>query len=935
MIAQVGRVFSLRRDEVTPATFLFFYLFLVIGAYIMGKSVGDALFLDVFPKHLPYAMIGSALTIGVLISAYIRLSHRLRLELLVVWSLLFFVFSFVVFWWLTRYQYRWVYLLVYVWVYAAGAMGPMMGWTVANFVLTTRAARRVFGFVQLGAILGVPFVAFFTADMMHHGHLRPPTLLLLVAALLGVCVLLIKLLFRDQARRSHTLSLTPSAGQDTPKNFGQSVSLIRNSRYLLLLTALIAIGCLATSILDYQFKLIAKSSFGANTAGLTAYFGRFYGYMGLVTFVFQLALAGPMLRSFGIRVTLFVLPLALMGSSAAVLIVPSLITASILRGSHYILRYSLDKSSTELLYLPVASAVKSQVKSFIDTFVWRSADGIAGIVLLFFATVLKFSPSLISLVNMVILGTWIAVAYGVRREYLNVLRRAIERRTIDPERTVAGMLDSTTTEVLALCLKRGQERQLLYGLSLFETGRGPGSHPALRGLLEHASPAVRVRALRLLSGAGDREILPQVEKMLQDESLEVRTEAMHYLVVQTGRDPLALLSAETNFPDYTVQGSMAAYLARRGEPEDLATAQLLLQGMISRTGDEGPKARVEAARVLGVVPPSSHLHAELSKLLRDESPEVVEQALATVGTIQSREFLPLVIEKLGERRWAGSARSAVVQYGDRAVGTLQDHLQDPSVPLAVRRQIPNVLARIPSPESAAVLARGLFQSDADLRFDVLKALNKLRRRDPALIPSDFDFADLLDAELMGYYRSFQILAAIDPQASTAVARSKSPGSEPMLTRTLRERMDNELERIFRLLALIHPPRDMYNAFVGLTSGCPQLHSNALELLEHLLRPDLYRRLAYGLDPEIALREKLEFAERLCGTSVGSKTEAVRILLHSADAWLRACALHAVGEMELADLKTDLRELAHEGDPMIEETWRWASARLAAVEEREC
>src|SRR5205823_8526162 len=108
------------------------------------------------------------------------------------------------------------------------------------------------------------------------------------------------------------------------------------------------------------------------------------------------------------------------------------------------------------------------------------------------------------LVNMVILFGWIGVAYAVRREYLNVLRQAIERRTLDPERTAAGVLDSTTTEVLAESLKRGQEQQLLYGLSLFEIGREPGRHPVLRGLLEHASPAVRQRALRLLDRKSTR-----------------------------------------------------------------------------------------------------------------------------------------------------------------------------------------------------------------------------------------------------------------------------------------------------------------------------------------------------------------------------------------------------------------------------------------------
>jgi AAA family ATP:ADP antiporter len=930
MITHMQRMFSMRRDEVGPASLLFFYLFLIIGAYLMGAAVGDSLFLNVFPRHLPYAMIGSALTIGAFVSAYIRLSHRLRLEPLIIATLLFFALCFACFWWLTHFTYRWVYLLVYVWVYAVGAMGPMMGWTLANYVLTTREARRVFAFIGAGSILGGTLVSFFTADVLSRGLVRLQTPLLAIAFILMACALLVRLLFRSTRQRLAAVSLAPTAGHMTPKNFGQSFSLIRGSRYLLLVTALIAIGCLATSILSFQFKLIAKAAYGTNPTALAVFFGRFYGYMGLVAFVFQLALTGPLLSAFGIRVALFVLPVALIGGSLGLLLVPMLLTAGILRGSHYILRYSLDKSSTELLYLPVAAEVKSQVKSFIDSFVWRSADGIAGATMLLFYNVLKFSPSRVGLVNLVFLAGWIAIAYGARREYLNVLRLAIERRTLDPERTAMSVLDSTTTEVLAQAVERGGEQQLLYGLSLFEMGREPGFHPGLRRLLDHPSPAVRSRALRLLSDAGDLEILTQVEKLLADESLDVRAEALHYLAVHAGRDPLTLLSAEHDFPDYGLQGAVVVFLARSGEPEYLAATELILRDMLERTDPEAAHARAEAARVLGVIPSPCRLHSELLKLLRDDDLEVLEQALLSAGKIQGSEFLPLVIEKLGEPRLRGTARAALVQYGPQAVHTLRDYLNNATVPLPIRKQIPKVLARIPTSDSANALAGGLIQSDPGMRYDVLKALNQLRSKDPGLVPPRSDVEDMLDIELMGYYRSFQILAAIDPSTGATISGLRSPGCESVLTRALRERMAYELERIFRLLALLYPPRDIHNAFLGFTLGTAQRQANAQEVLEHLLRPDLFRRLVISLDPEIPLREKVIFACRLCGSSVKSRNEALRILLHSEDGWLSACALYAVGEERLTELNDEVSQVPHIANPLLEETWQWATARLKAA-----
>lgn len=923
MIAYLEKALNLRRAELAPASLLFLYLFMSIGSYIMGKSVAKALFLKAFSAaYLPYGIIATAVVIGVFVSLYIRLSPRLRLQRLVIGSLLFFALSFALFWWLTSRLGTRVYPLVYVWVYTAGAMTPMMGWTLANYVLTTREARRVFGFIGAGAILGGMVAGFATAAAAR--LVRTETLLLFVASANVISALLVRLLFLHMRGKRSPQELAPADTAGTPRNFRQSWALIRRSRYLTLVTALVAIGCAATTIIEFQFSVIANSAFKSKEA-LTGFFGKFDGFMGAASLLLQLGLTGRLLRSVGIRVTLLVLPVALMGGSALVLALPSLLTVGVLKGSHHVLRYSLDRSSAELLYLPVPAGIKNQIKSFIDTFIWRVADGVAGLVLLNVVNLMKFSPARISLVNFVFLSVWIATAHGVRREYLNTLRQAIERRTLDPERTAAAELDSTTTEVLASALARSDEQQVLYSLSLFELGRQPSRHPVLRSLLEHPSAAVRRRALRLLSDAGDRQILARAEQMLSDDSPEVRAEVLHYLVMHTGRDPITFLAAESRLPDYALQGSVVAYLERTGKPENFGTAELIFETMLSRTDPEAVHSRAEAARVLGVIPPPCRLHAHLTALLKDADPEVAEHAILSAGKIQGREFLPAVIEALENPRLRVAARLALVQYGERAIGTLHDYLNDSAVLLAVRKQIPPVLSRIPIPESAAALADSMIQSDPGLRFDVLKALNKLRRADPDLVAPSPEFDNMLQAELMGYYRSFQMIAAFELQPGDG---PRPANGESVLHRALRERMEYEMERIFRLLGLLYPPRDVHNAFIGLTSGRPQLQANALEVLEHLLRPDLYRMLAYVLDPEIGLRQKLAFAQRICHTTVDSRREALRMLLHSDDRWLIACALHEVGTRRLGEMSDDLQRMSRNNDPLLNETWKWACSRLS-------
>jgi AAA family ATP:ADP antiporter len=927
VIRYLEKALNLKREELAPAILLFLYLFLAIGCYTMGQSVGKALFLGAFPAYLPHVTIATAVVVGIFASVYIRLSHRLRLEWLVIGSLLFLALGFAGFWWLTRFGESWVYPLIYTWVYVVGAMVPTMGWTLANHSLTTREARRVFGFIGAGAILASSCAGFLTTALTARAHLHPETLLLIIGLGLGFCAVTVKLLFRQRRERLAQMDWGAAAAAGTPKNLGQVWSYICGSRYLVLITALVMIGCCVTTVVDYQFNLITAERFHGDKVAMTAFFGTFNGYIGFSAFLLQMLLTGRLLRSFGIRATLFVMPAVFLGGSLGVLLAPVLLSAAILKGSQNLLRYSVDKSSAELLYLPVSPPeVISQIKSFIDGFVRRMADGLGSIALLVF-TALKFSPARMSWLNFGFLIGWIGIAYRVRQEYLTVLRSAIEHRTLDPEKTAANVLDATTAEVLAHSFEHGGEQQALYGLSLFELGREPVWHPVLRKLLDHPSAAVRQRALHLLSETKHHGVEPQVEKMLGDESLEVRAEALQYLVTHEHKDPLLLLQTASDVPEYCLQSVAIIHLTRIGDEDCLAAARHILQEMLNATGPDALASRREAARALGRISGPRAFHMELSKLLDDASPEVTERALLSAGRVQINELLPKVMEKLGQPRLLGAARAALVQYGDAAVPALQERLKDTAVPGRVRRQIPRVLARIGTANSAAALSGNLIQSDPEVRYEVIKALNQLRVRQPDLVKAT-DIPHMLDYELLAYYRSFQILAALEmPNGNASSQASKN---NRLVIQAVRERMEQEFERVFRLLGLVYPPGDMYNAYLSLISHRPQSQANALEMLEQLLAPDLYRRLIVVADPESTSERRLAQARRLCQTSVESGAEALRILLHSGDGWLCACALHAIGQAQMVELVSEVRALNHD-ESLLEGTWRWTSARLALRE----
>ena len=88
---------------------------------------------------------------------------------------------------------------------------------------------------------------------------------------------------------------------------------------------------------------------------------------------------------------------------------------------------------------------------------------------------------------------------------------------------------------------------------------------------------------------------------------------------------------------------------------------------------------------------------------------------------------------------------------------MRDHLADASVAIEVRREIPGIMVRIGTPAAAQVLMENLLESDTTLRFRIIRALNKLQRLHPEIETDTQMLETVLAAEILGHYRSYQIL----------------------------------------------------------------------------------------------------------------------------------------------------------------------------------
>jgi ATP:ADP antiporter, AAA family len=312
--------------------------------------------------------------------------------------------------------------------------------------------------------------------------------------------------------------------------------------------------------------------------------------------------------------------------------------------------------------------------------------------------------------------------------------------------------------------------------------------------------------------------------------------------------------------------------------------------MIGAPGPDGARDRMEAARVLALT--ENGFGDLLARLLNDPDTEVVRLAITAARASRDDGIILPLINVLARPELTEDVADVLSRRGASVIEPLKERLLDESAPVELRREIPIVLLRIGTADAGRALVSALLEGDATVRYRVIASLNKLKSLHPE-VPIDRSLVELLlAAEIAGHYRSHQLLGS--------VRQTLSP-DDPVFA-TLRVSMEHERERIFRLMSLVSPDKDLEDAYVGLQSANPTIRANALEFLDNVLSPQLRQVLVPVLDPQTSLDERIQIANRLVGAPVTSAQAGLAAMV--ADPVLRdvaSMAMHRVsGEAEMTE-----------------------------------
>jgi AAA family ATP:ADP antiporter len=922
MLQRLRRFLDVRPGEGLPVLLTFLYIAFVVASFLLAKPIRNALFLKQYgPYSLVYAYAAVPIALSVFVPLYSRAASKIGARVVTAATLLFFALNVVFFWYAFKFRpFELLPAVFYVWVNCFGIIAPVQAWSFANSLFDTRQAKRLFGLIGAGASFGAiagGLIARFLVNPVG-GAIN---LLLVLAALIFAAAVMVAIANRRIRRKTTMRSSRPSR-QPIKAIFGQ----IAASPYLRLMAAMVFLVAIVTQWTAFQLSLVADQRFNGNADALTSFFGTFNYALGTISFILQLLVTGPALRRFGIAVTVLVLPFTLGFGSALILLAPGLWSVLLTSGFDQGFRFSVDKASYELLYLPIPPAQRVPLKNAIDIIVNRIADGCGAFLLGVATQGFAFIPGLnfglrgTAAVNLVLISMWSVVAWRLRTEYVRTIHESIHRHRLDTERAASTTIEKSAAEALRSKLGGGDPSEVRYALGLLEVQQTKSWLPALRSLLTNTEPDIRRRALSLLRAAGDREIADVAVTLLRDPDLGVRTEALLYLTREMRVDPLSQIQQLGDFEDFSIRAGMTAFLASPGPSQNLEAARAIIEGMVQAQGPDGARERAEAARLMALVPDA--FPDLLGTLVQDPDEQVAREAIRSAKAITHEDLIEPLIVALGRPDLPGDAAEALARYGNPIIPEIEGKLRDESVSLEIRRELPSVLVLVGSADAEQALVGSLLQADVTLRHRIIASLNKLRALHPevALDPATVNL--LLAAEIAGHYRSYQVLGPLRGRLK----------QEDAVLQALERAMEQELDRIFRLMALLLPHVGLHDAYVGLQSSDDLVRANSLELLDNVLEPQLRQLLVPLLDSQVTVDERIVMANRLVGAPLDSPEQAVATLLSSEDPWLRSSAIYAVGALQLHDLENELDRFENDADPVLKQSVRAARRRLAGEAE---
>jgi AAA family ATP:ADP antiporter len=644
----------------------------VMAGHVLLETACDSLFLaNVAVDRLPWVTI--AIAALAVVASRGRTGDRARVALLTlqigaaIGTLAFAV--------LVGDARSWVFYALSLWSGLVTSLIVVRFWLLLGDLFTIVEGKRAFASVAmggaLGALLGSGLAALAAPAWGGQG------LLVVSASAFALSSVGPALALGTSGRpRPRRAFAEPS---NEPESLGSSIQALVADAYASRIALLVMLGGITLTLGDFLFKSVLTTEIPA--AELATWLSRIYLGLNVLSLAMLAIGVTPILRGLGVDRSLSVLPAAIALAAVGALAGSALLSVIFLKLCDGTLRYSLHKTASELLYLPMSSRLRSAIKGAVDIVGQTFAKALASLLLL--GLVLLPDPQIAVAVAVLVSALiWVLSSLMLRRAYLDVFRRTLREGTIEtaiehPE------LDLDSVGSLIRALSDPDARHVVAAMRILKERGHVDLIPSL--ILYHPSAEVVTRALDVFAATGRDDLGLFLDRLIDHEDAMVRAAAVRATWV-LDPDVARLEALRTNHCAVVRVSTVAGLLALGAADESEYAASL--QEALDYPSYEPRLAASTAAR-LRYHPVNRNA---LLRMASDEDYEVAQEAVRAIAESGDAWYTPALVSLLGDRRIRDGVRRALIERGDPALEVLANALVDPETPTSVLRHVPRTIA---------------------------------------------------------------------------------------------------------------------------------------------------------------------------------------------------------------------------------------------------
>nr|WP_256259802.1 MFS transporter [Winogradskyella luteola] len=827
------------------------YIFLIITVLLIIKPIVNALFLsELGAEQLPFGYLFVALVAVVTTYYYNRWVKRFSLLRVTSLSLLIFSLCFITLGVIiTYFNLNNVLLYIYyIGVSLFAVITTSQFWVLANLVFNTREAKRLFGFIGAGAIIGGIFGGYLTSIIV--SSFGNATAVIVAAVFLLVCIPILRKIWSIKIKKLNIYVRAQRKNYDSDAH-EPALKIIRKSKHLTYLALITGFGVIVAKLVDFQFSDFANKAI-PDPDELASFFGFWFSSFNVIALILQLFITNKVLSKLGVSSTLLVLPLGLALGSLLFLTFPELWVLVIIKGVDGSFKQSLNKAAVELSIMPIPFDIKNQAKSFIDVAVDSIATGLAGLMLILLIKRFNLPTAYITVIVLLLAFVWIILIYKLREAYFNSFRQNIQRNLVTNSLKNKPYRKETTLNLSRNILNSNEETEILSILDRLSVYKLKALLPELKALLDHPSNKVKTKVINQLYNFDKGVAIEKIKSFIHSNDHQLVHAALSYVLEHSNFSHVDFFTEYLDDSDPYISSAALLCLAEEvGDNNDLGNHFNLhkrIEKQINELFIDNDKTKQGGiAKLLLTIAYSNSekFFPYININLKNNNPYIVKYAIKAAGITTHSQYIIILIEFLSEKEYRKAAVKALKNYSSGISKTILKFEQNDKLSNSAKRHLPMLIKSFNNQSSVKILMRFLKSRDVNIRLEATRALIKLKSKNESLnfnkrrlkkeIIKECRYGkETLDA--LASMRHIIALNSIDTNSDDD--RNEISIARKSIVEVLDEQLITSLKSIFNLLSLLYDEADIKVSYSGLMSDVKEAQINALEFLDNLLQSQI-------------------------------------------------------------------------------------------------